>query len=123
MNKFQKIIGAMASAPLDKLKPVELYDNISKQLNFKRDDWIDALLETHKKFPVIAYDFIKRKKIKIKSKDKYIKYLKKLKSDYFKTYAVSFIYDLYAKMMNPIQKTIEKKINKGAKSDENQSVE
>jgi len=115
-NKFQNIIAVLSTQDLKNLNPAELFDAVTKQLKLKRDDWIEVLLKLNKLYPITAYDFIKRKKIKLKSKDKYLKYLKKLKSEYFKIYALNYVYNLYMKLMRPIADV--SKIKKGDKSED-----
>jgi len=112
MTNLQKILGVLVSQDLQNIRHIELFNAVSEQLGLKRDDWIDALCEIDKKFPIIAFDFNKNKKIKIKSKDKYIKYLKKLKSEYFKIFSISVVHNTWAKMANPVKEKIAEKEKK-----------
>ena len=115
-NKFQNIIAVLSTQDLKDSSPVELFEAVTKQLKFKRDDWIEVLLGLNKKYPISVYDLTKHKVIRIKSKDKYIKYLKKLKSNHFKIFAISYILNLYSKLMGPISEI--SKIKKGEKNED-----
>ena len=120
-SEFQNIIAVLSTQDLKNSSPTELFEAVTKQLKLKRDDWIEVLLSLNKSYPVAVYDPTKRKKVRVKTKDKYLRYLKKLKSEHFKIYAVSFVYNLYMELMGPIAGLGE--INEKGEKSENQTVE
>ena len=95
-DNYLKIVSIMSTSDLKNTKPIELYDSISKQANLKRDDWIEVLVSLNHKYPFKIYDYNKHKSVKIVNKMKYIKFLKKSKSESFKHYAIGYFLKLYS---------------------------